>query len=422
MILEFKVKNYGSIRDEVVLSLVAESSKSKSENIHEATLAKGETVRLLTSAVIYGANASGKTTVLKAFVDFMMLIIYGWHTDAGDGIIEYNPFIFDKQTIEEATSFELSFIGLKNVKCIYAFSYDKNEIIKEELFYYPKGAKAELISRYNSATIGSRGLFHIGKIRNKHEIKVFKNRLLLATFGKEEPHEVLTDIYIYFKKFKFSNLSLLPIENHTINKVSDFFSNNVQFKSRLNQLILHADLNIKEIVVQKKEKSISNEITSRVQWERFGIHSVFDGKDKMGEQSLPFEKESKGTNVLFNLGGRILEVLQKGEVLFVDELETSLHPNLCKLLIELFHSKEYNPHGAQLIFTTHNVQMLNNTIFRKDQIWLCEKDQYGATDLFSIQDFKTVREDTPFDRWYLAGKFGALPKITFPKFEMDEPF
>ena len=104
-------------------------------------------------------------------------------------------------------------------------------------------------------------------------------------------------------------------------------------------------------------------------------------------------------------------MIEKGEILFVDELGNSLHTYLTKLLISLFQDTRINKKNAQLIFTTHDILLMDRTQFRRDQIWFAEKDKYGITDLFSLQDFSDVREDTPFDKWYLAGKFGGIPKI-----------
>ena len=419
MILEFTVKNFASIKEETTFSLIAETSKSKSQNIFEATIAKDEKIRVLTSVVIYGPNASGKTTMLKAFGTFLSLI-KDTQTEAGEEISDYNPFLFDEATRSQPTFFSLAFIGPEKIKYIYSFSYNQTEIIAESLEYFPKGSKATLLSR-DKGSDKMNELIHIGLIQNKKEMKVFKNRLLLSTFGKDEPHELLSNVFIYFNKFKFQNLGLQFNSLNNNQRISELFVKDEWVKDSLNELIKIGDLKINEVYV--KERMISENQIPRnftLIYERSGIHDVFKNGEKITTEALPFYMESKGTSVLFNIGGTILDVLRKGDILLIDELETSLHPNLCKLLIDVFHSTDYNPNGAQLIFTTHNISLLNNTIFRKDQIWLCQKDNYGATDVYSIQDFKDVREDTPFERWYLAGKFGALPKITFPDISIKE--
>lgn len=419
MILEFTVKNFGSIKEETTFSFVAEKSKNKPQNIFEATIAKDEKVRVLTSAVIYGPNASGKTTILKAFRAFLSMI-KDRVTDAGDEIGQYNPFIFDEETKQKPTFFSLSFIGLDDTKYIYSYSYNLIEIISETLEYYPKGSKSILLERKNEND-NIDELIHIGIIQHKREVKVFNNKLLLSTFGQNYPHEIISGVYVYFNKLKFQNLSNRPNADNNNKLISELFLRDDWFRQSLNELIKIGDLKINEVMIKESYYNDGNSPSNRLtSFDRSGIHDVYKNGQKTTTEALPFYRESKGTQVLFNMGGNILDVLRKGEILFIDELETSLHPSLCKLLIDVFHSLEYNPYGAQLIFTTHNISLLNNTIFRKDQIWLCQKDNYGATDFYSIQDFKDVREDTPFDRWYLAGKFGALPKITLPEISVKQ--
>ncbi len=413
MILEFTVKNFGSIKEETTFSFVAEPSKSKSQNIFEATIAKEEKVRVLTSAVIYGPNASGKTTILKAFRVFQSMI-KDRVTDAGDEISQYNPFLFDEKTKQKPTIFSLSFIGLDEIKYIYSFSYNSKEILSEVLEYFPKGSKAILLERKREESSNDE-LIHTGAIQHKSIVRVFKNKLLMSAFGQDYPHEIISNVYVYFNKLKFKNISSLSFKTK---KNSELFSNDQWFRASLNELIKIGDLKINEVVI--KENSLEDNLYGSNRIAPHGIHDVYSNGQKVNTLALPFSLESKGTNILFELGGNILEALRKGEILFIDEIETSLHPNLCKLMIDVFHSPEYNPNGAQLIFTTHNISLLNNTIFRKDQIWLCQKDNYGATDFYSIQDFKDVREDTPFDRWYLAGKFGALPRITLPEISIKQ--
>jgi AAA15 family ATPase/GTPase len=123
--------------------------------------------------------------------------------------------------------------------------------------------------------------------------------------------------------------------------------------------------------------------------------------------------------VLFALGGIILKRLEKGGVLFFDELDNSLHPKLSKFLVRLFNNPRSNSQNAQLVLATHEVTLLDKEVFRKDQIWFCEKDQFGSTEIFSAKEFEGVRDDTPFDKWYVNGKFGGQPKIKELEFIFD---
>ncbi len=140
-------------------------------------------------------------------------------------------------------------------------------------------------------------------------------------------------------------------------------------------------------------------------------HIVYSKEEKKGIAFLAFEQESAGTKVLFALGGAILKILETGGTIFFDELDNSLHPKLCKFLVRLFNNPVTNKKNAQLIFTTHEVTLLDKGIFRKDQIWITDKDKFGNTDLYSIKENSSLRDDMPFDKWYMNGKFGGQPKI-----------
>ncbi|XVJ66874.1 MAG: ATP-binding protein [Lacibacter sp.] len=425
MLLEFTISNYRSIKEKTTFSLIAEPARSKSDNIFAAEIAKKEKVRLLKTAAIYGPNASGKTNILKAFNAFVMFIVDS-NLKAGEDISFYDPFTFDKATESTPTYFCLSFIGPQNVKYVYEFEYNSQEIISENLFYYPKGSKTILFTR--SKDTDPEDLIHLGKLgsiyRNK-EIKVFKNKLILSKFGEDEPHELLSLVYIHFLKYKFLNLNS---RNRTINRqrfeLNELFVTDKWFQDSINFLINSGDLMINEIQITENNQedlkfqgelpeSIKKRLFREFKYKIAGNHNYFDGERLIGQKSLPISQESKGTEILYDLGGTILKSLNDGSVLFVDELETSLHPNLCKLLIDIFQSPSLNTNGSQLIFTTHDVTLLDKSLFRKDQIWICQKDKFGSTDVYSIQDFKEVREETPFARWYLAGKFGGLPKIKY---------
>ena len=159
----------------------------------------------------------------------------------------------------------------------------------------------------------------------------------------------------------------------------------------------------------------------KFKYETFGVHPVFEKGNRIREERFSFyNQESQGTKMMFAIGGLILEAFERPAptIVFFDEFDNSLHPYLAKFLIELFHNPKVNKNNSQLIFATHETTLLDNRIFRKDQIWFGEKNKLGETEFFSVKDFKdlkNVRPNIPFDRWYRTGKFGAVPNIR--KFE-----
>ncbi len=192
--------------------------------------------------------------------------------------------------------------------------------------------------------------------------------------------------------------------------------------ARLNEIIRKADIKINGVEIQElKEEGYKfppdfpeekkKEIIDRNRFQLFGVHDLYEDRKPVGEVRLDFKEESHGTQTLFPLAGLFLMQMRLGGTLFVDELDTSLHPDLTRMLVALFQSEQMNPKHTQLIFTTHDTTLLDSGLLRKDQVWFTEKDEFGETDFYSLQDFDGVRETTAFDKWYHAGKFGAKPNL-----------
>ena len=206
------------------------------------------------------------------------------------------------------------------------------------------------------------------------------------------------------------------------NEITEMFSKNQILLNRMNALLTYADTGIKAIMIQEKDedsfvfpdeigKDLKQQLISKYKYKTVAIHNKFNDLKPAGEGELPFNEESSGTKQLFTIGGAILDALDKGKTILIDEMDIYLHTNISKMLITLFQNKKINKKNAQLIVSTHDVNLLDRTLFRKDQIWFTEKDKYGVSSLYTLQDFTDVREDTPFDKWYMVGTFGAVPVI-----------
>ena len=158
-------------------------------------------------------------------------------------------------------------------------------------------------------------------------------------------------------------------------------------------------------------------ILDRYKYQIRTIHKLFEGDDEVGEVQFRLNDESTGTLKLLAIGGLILEALYEGQLLIIDELDKSLHPKLTRALINIFQNPRKNPNNAQLIFATHDVSLLDSIKFRRDQIWIVEKEFHGSSSIYSLSDIAGVRKDVPFDKWYLEGRFGGTPVIN--EFELD---
>lgn len=422
MILNIRIQNYRSIKDKVEFTLIAESSKSKEDNIYDQTFSNGkESIRLLKTALIYGANASGKTNLLRSIFEIVGFIKNS-RLNVGDNIDIYSPFMFSGAFRKKPTSFSIDFIGYDSIKYTYDISFNKTEIVKECLVYFPKGKSRELFSRIVKPNSKIHSVKSGSDLSNK-EIEVFNNQSILSKFGKDIPHEIISDVFLYLTNIEVINACDSRKVSILRNEISKYLIDNSILKDKMDELISFADTGIKSIIVEEVDskklkfssdipEDIKLKILSQYKYVVAGIHESFNSKNKVsGFETIPFDEESHGSNTLYSLGGVILKSLENGTALFIDEIETGLHPFLSKLLICLFQNKRINKKNAQLVFTTHDTNLLDRSLFRKDQIWFTEKNTQGETDLYSLQDFNDVREDTPFDKWYMAGKFGGIPNI-----------
>lgn len=420
MLLNLHFENFRSFKDPVDLNLVAEGSKSKEQNVVLQQINKGSSEdeeRVLKLAVLYGANASGKSNLIRGVQDVLSFVC-DTRVTAGDAIEAYTPFLFDTATNQKPVTFSVDFIGKNNVRFKYEISFGLNTVTAESLTWWPQGKPVPLLQREIKQT--DQELIHKVKFKSNqknHELDIFQNQAALSKFGSEEADEMISSVFLYFNNIEAVTPLQLSNPRFQQNDLGQTISRDVSLMKRLNELLRFADTGLKNLKVSQSEvylghiRAQDKRLVQNI-YEIRATHPMFqDGKLISEEASLPLAEESNGVRTLFTFGGRILKTLQEGGIIFVDELETSLHPYLSKVLVLLFQSERINKKNAQLIFTTHDTNLLDRTIFRKDQVWFVEKDEFGVSELYSLQDFPDVREDTPFDKWYLAGKFGGIPDI-----------
>ncbi len=421
MIIDFTIENFRSIKEKQTFSLTAGSGKKHSANFFENE--NYSNLKLLKTSVIYGANASGKTNIIRALHAFRYLILFSSDLKPGDNIKCYDPFLFDDTLANGPTSFSLRFIGTDNIKYEYSISFNNEEILFEELKYYPKDYPATLFTRQNIGEV------KIGKnFDNKKNVpkQVLKNRLFLSEVGGNSYHEHMNSIYLFFKdKIQVWNLTESFNIHHLERRITQLLSEdqNSNLLKRMSDLIRVADLKVEKISITNRRdldakvfEGIPEELKEDIiEQYKYKVETVHNYRNKAGDivtKKIDLNDESHGTKVLYALGGLILEKFQSGGVIIFDELENSLHPILCRFLISLFHNEKINIKNTQLIFTTHQTELLGERLFRKDQIWLTNKIKFGETEFYSLADFDNVRDDVPLDKWYMSGKFEGLPKIT----------
>lgn len=422
MILNITAKNYRSLKNETIFTMIAESSKSKENNVFIQPLVKDEEgERLLKTALIYGANSSGKSNLLR-FLYEIVTFICKVKPKVNQPIVAYDSFHFDQDTQNNPVQFIIDFIGNDKIKYKYEILFNEKNVISEELSYWPNNKPKILFTRVPSENDTIIHKIKLGLDDKQKEIDVFHNQSALSKFGEDIPHEIISNVYIYFSKLEVVNACVNRKIWNLKNEMKAKMAKNSSLLKKMNELIRFADTGINNISIKELDEKefnlpedISDEVKNRFISENkqsiLGHHSLFKNEKEIGDTFIPFDEESQGVKTMFAIGGKMLEILENGGVLFIDEIETSFHPYLSKLLISLFQNERINSKNAQLVFTTHDITLLDRTIFRKDQVWFAEKDKFGATDLFSLRSFTDVREDTPFDKWYMAGKFGGVPNI-----------
>lgn len=426
MIIQLSVKNYRSFKDNSILSLVATNYDKDTREEDNIFLDEKYKLRLLKSAVVYGANAGGKSKFIEALI-FMRQFILSSSKDSQKGEpIAVEPFRLNSETIKLGSEFEIIFT-LNSERYRYGFEVNNEKIIAEWLYYKPKTKEIELFYRdYQDITTKiakANLLIKEGLIRDN---ALFLS--VLAQFNDKTAESILE----WFKKI--TAISGLQEEGY-LHDTMQMTKDKVQ-KERILAFLKNADIGIDDFKLKKHdfkelnidETDLDNEAKTALKRynslkkeifkeERFSdvitFHKQFDenGKYKSDIQFSLKEDESSGTRKFFALIGLILKTIDKGSVLFVDELDSKLHPNLVCKIVSFFNSKKLNPNNAQLIFNTHDTNLLSSGLFRRDQIWFTQKDKFGATKLYSLADFKTdeVRKNEAFEDNYIRGKYGAVP-------------
>ncbi len=406
MIISFKVKNFRSIKEEQVFSMEAANTEARPENVRHIQLASGEKLRLLTSAAIFGANASGKSNVVNALGSLFLFLVQTDTIEIDKPIPSYDSFRLQSEMENAPTHFELVFtaeVQKELHKFKYTLAYNAEKIIEESLYYYPK-KKAALVFMRNSQLLEKDENLHSVKLGDKFGVNLYevhKKIPFLSIFKKAQNyHTFLSTIFEGILSIPVSSMGHLSgLRSHTVDQLTSD-KNRLQ---KLNALLRLADIGFEGIKIEGKKGD-------KWQHRLYGVHKKLYA-DGEGVILFPFSKESEGTKTLFDYGHAVILALDAGIPIIIDELENSLHPHLVLLILQMFQSEKYNPKGAQLIFSTHETEILHKGRLRSDQIWFTEKNANGETTLFSAQDFDDVREDIPFEKWYHAGRFGAVPNI-----------
>ena len=425
MIIEFSLSNFRSIRKTQTLSMVATRLKEHPGNCFAAP--DKPKLRLLKSAQIYGANASGKTNVVRGLVALGNLVRNSTDRKVNDPLEQHQPFRLDADSPGKPTRFEIEFIGEDGLRCRYEVETTSNRIEYEALYVYPKGQAATLFERRAGKLI--RFGDYLKGPKKDIERQLLENVLFLSKAANNK-NEQLRVVFEYVSRLALWNCSHVdPLFSRMALPMAAFaVLEKEEFRGPMQRLLKYADTGIDSFEV----KAVAAEMWDRCYARAMGgsvelagdvneifsrpvrmHHPFYKDNERGGAATFDVEDESAGTIQFFGLGASALKSLRLGWPMVVDELDRSLHPALSAYLVRLFHSAETNPKTAQLIFTTHDVSLLDPDLFRRDQTYFTEKSKQGETELYSLAEFKIRPPKPPFSlaKWYLSGKFGAVPLL-----------
>jgi AAA15 family ATPase/GTPase len=424
MLIAFSVGNYRSFKEQVTLSLVAAGLNSKPRELDTNNVFTiGNELKLLTSAAIYGANASGKSNLVAALSFMRSFILNSSRETRLRQPVGIQPFRLSSETDKHPSHFEIVFVQ-GDVLYRYGFVVSRNRIEQEWLYHTPGKKEGYLFER-------------------THDMIQINKRSFPEGVGLEErtrPNALFLSVAAQWNGKKAASLTDW-FERLTINSGLD--DNDVRnglaarfaltdYQRGIIQFIKQLDLGIDDIQLEQQPKRVvtigasdgsQRQVTLGGFSEIITLHKKYNaaGESIALEPFQLLTNESQGTRRLFSLAEPILTALRSGTVLVIDEIDARLHPIITCEIIKLFNSPETNSRHAQLILTTHDTNLLRNNLFRRDQIWFIEKSGRGESMLYSLAEYR-VRNDASYEKNYIQGRYGAIPFIGDLATVVGEPY
>ena len=432
MLIEFKFSNYRSFRDETVLSMEATGLGT-----FKNCLIQEKSTKLLPGVAIYGKNGGGKSNVIRAFWLAVQFIKNAQRTQHEKAEIPVMPFGLNDYSKKQPTSFDFIYV-LNGIKYWYGFSATKEKIISEYLYHAPKGQKALIFSRtgqdfsftedkakrnmIGEMVAGNQLFFSVACTMNDSAcvsaMKWFRECVFFSRDYTDIPKQLL--------EYAENKSMLKAITDYA--KTADLGIDDMQFE--FDNKEIKDDNSFPEYIPEGIKEALtkfmnvlsetSNNSEVRLRMGEVTAKAIHQGENKDGSKmlySLDLSEESDGTRKLMSLAPAIESALQNGGILLVDELERELHPMLVNFIVSKFQSKNTNRKAAQIIFTTHNTELMNMELLRKDQLYFVDKrDNDGVSELYSISEFATRTTDN-IRKGYLVGKYGATPDVEIEEVE-----
>ncbi|NUT63183.1 ATP-binding protein [Herbaspirillum sp. C9C3] len=425
MFIEFSVENYLSFKDRVTLSLLASKLKSRNRALDSASTftASGTSLTLLKCAAIYGANASGKSNLFSAMRFMRKFVLESSKESRAKDAIPVTPFLLSTGSRDEPSFFEIAFVA-NGEMYVYSFSLDSEKIYSEKLTQICGNKEVELFVR-EEQEIKLDPSFTEGSSL----IEKTRSNALFLSVCENFAGDVSSKVIDWFRRLRHvSGLRDDTMRNYTVQCLDEKNDDKKYVDALLQSFDLgiekacagaHKDLEIpaadgfplplKEAMAALQRYTKDKNLGQR-RIETY--HNVFDQDGNIVSQ-IPFDldsDESQGTRKIVALSAPLVDTLTNAYVLFIDEFDARLHPILTKNILKLFNSESGNPNNAQLVVATHDTNLLDRHLLRRDQVWFCEKDSFGGSHLTSLVEYK-VRNDASFEKDYIMGKYGAIPML-----------
>lgn len=430
MIIEFAVTNFRSIKDRQVMNFRTDGQIGNKQLSDHIALPKDRShgSSLLKTMAIYGANASGKSNFIKALyaLEFMVLNSDSFKLDKP--IPTYEPFKLDKTSLKTPTIFEIEFIAKDKKRYRYEIHFDKNAILKEKLDVYELEKKATF-----PTLVFNRIEEKIVDWKEEKDFSLNPNQLLLSKAGTNNAPSI-REAYRFFSTYFFYGAAQSRSFDEAMIKMSELILSDKVDDDKLKKMVVSiiqaADTGIVDVFTHELDTSklpLSEEM-SEEEKNKFlevfkkrikTVHVLYENGVEIGKTIFDLSEESTGTMKLVGLAGIVAQALEDGSVIVMDELDKNLHPLLTRMIIGLFHNPHFNRKNAQLILSTHDISLIDVTLFRRDQIMFIDKDVSGKSSVKRLSDFTGISRVKQLDKWYMAGMFNAVPAINDYQIEMN---
>lgn len=426
MLIEFSVSNFRSFHSKQTLSLLPKEKKRK---IHPLKVEGYPKLMVLPSCAIYGPNNAGKSNFLKAIKALDWLVTKSGNFNSDKPLLANEFFKLNTQSIDKPTFFEIDFIAPNQKRYLYIVEFDRKKIYREELYFYnitPTGKNTlKTLYKRDKQDISFTALKGV-----KESVSFSENQLFLSR-GDIDGNEELKAVYSFFgKKLEVFQLTETEYTNFLTRgfaktiidsegkRVAEFISTLLkEFNTGILEISSQVNDLSKIVVSEEIPQSLKDKILEDLKYDLKTTHKLFDGERESGITEMSMNDQSTGVRKLVGLLPFILSTLKKGNIIAIDEMNTSIHPEITSLLIELFNNPFTNPKKAQLIITTHDITLLNRELYDKDGIYVIEKDNYGASDLYSFSEITGLRNNIKLSDYYESGRLGGVANIAMPYLE-----